>query len=98
MNQCEEETMCSLAAESNNHISDLEDIEQVKMEENIPDWTVEIELETGEVWTWLALAGGETTDDARSKFTCCNMLSNWSYFFWEILELEDEEASLQLPD
>ena len=36
----------------------MEDIEQVKMDKDIPDWMVEIELETGEVWTWLALAGG----------------------------------------
>jgi len=64
VNQRGDDTICSLTDE---------DIEQVKMEEDIPEWMVEMELETGEVWTWLALAGGETTDDAGSKFTCCKI-------------------------
>lgn len=98
LNQFEEETICSFAPESNNHISDFEDMEQVNMEEDIPDCIVEIELEAGEVWTWLTIVWGEATDEAWSKFTCCNRLRIRSYFSWEILELEDEEASLQLLD
>ena len=45
VNQCEDETICSLAPESNNQISDLEDIEQENMEAEIPDSSLEIEVE-----------------------------------------------------
>jgi hypothetical protein len=36
MNQCVEETMCSLAPESKSQISDLDEIEQEKIDD-IPD-------------------------------------------------------------
>jgi hypothetical protein len=49
VNQCEDDTICSLAPESNNQISDLEDMEHEKIEGDILDSFLEIKFEVDEV-------------------------------------------------
>lgn len=88
MNQCVEETMCSLEPESKSQISDLDEIEEDKILDDIHD----IEGK----FMWLALAAGDV-DDEGSRFTSCIKLTSLSYFYCEILEL-GEATSLQLPN
>jgi len=56
---CRGSKICSLAPESKSHISDLEEIEQEKMDD-IPETEEEL----------IRLALGEGVDDEGSKFTC----------------------------
>ena len=82
---CRGSKICSLAPESKSHISDLEEIEQEKMDD-IPETEEEL----------IRLALGEGVDDEGSKFTCWSKLTSWSYFSCEILALGDGTSVLLL--